>query len=75
MSRFSRPHAAYPGEWVFVLGAKLVAAGPVYERRRMKRTELSKEDLEDIMDDFNDSLKEGATFTGTSRLHITVSVT
>ena len=34
MARYSRPQAAYPGEWVFVLGSKLVSAIPAHERRR-----------------------------------------
>lgn len=34
MARYSRPQAAYPGEWAFILGSKLVSAIPAHDRRR-----------------------------------------
>ena len=37
MLRYSRPQAAYPGEWAFILCAKLVTATPAHERAERKR--------------------------------------
>ncbi|KAF8477269.1 hypothetical protein BDZ91DRAFT_18690 [Kalaharituber pfeilii] len=74
MQRYARPQAAYPGEWAFVLGAKLVNAVPAFERQ--EKRQIRAVDFQELAVEFESELNgigPTATFTGTDHLHLTIT--
>ncbi|KAF8427513.1 hypothetical protein EV426DRAFT_411014 [Tirmania nivea] len=73
MQQHSRSQAAYPGEWAFILCAKLVAATPAHRRAEKKRETESVGDGNEGFQELLEKVAEGE-ITGTKHLYISITL-
>ncbi|KAI5811020.1 hypothetical protein DFH27DRAFT_5284 [Peziza echinospora] len=77
MGRAMMGRSAYPGEWAFVLGAKLAAAAVPMREGRRRRDAAAIENFDALAEDWKKKVIKGSAndaFIGTAHLHLTVGM-